>query len=98
MRMIVGLAGLVVCGTALMASCTVLYCPVPSAATVSVVGAAQTRPAPMLKQTSRPNIQLVIVREMILPFMPVCRLWPSRARAAAVGLLRRFDIDVAKRD
>src|SRR5205085_3348257 len=47
---------------------------------------------------SGPNAKLAIVREMIVRSMFVCCLWPSCARAAAVGLLRRFDVDVAERD
>src|ERR687886_865821 len=51
--MTAGLSGVVVCGTALIASCTVLYCPVPSAATTRVVCAARAPPAQTVRQASR---------------------------------------------
>src|ERR1051326_2446070 len=55
MRMTAGLSRVVVCGTALMASWTVLYCPLPSAATTSVVCAARASATQNVRQTSKPT-------------------------------------------
>src|SRR5438105_1989541 len=60
--MTAGLSGVVVCGTALIASCTLLYCPVPSAATTSVVCAARAPPAQTVRQASRPNAERAAAR------------------------------------
>ena len=59
--MIVGLVELVVWGTALIASCTVLNWPLPSAATTSLVYAITRLAAPDARRTRKASTRHIIV-------------------------------------
>src|SRR5437588_3142828 len=62
MRIMTGLSGLPA-GTAMTASCTDLYCALPSAATTSSTGAADATRAPAARQDRRHTAKHVAILE-----------------------------------
>src|SRR5712691_8316344 len=63
--MIAGLSGRVVCGTALTASCTDLNCPLPSAATTSLVCAATLQVAATTQASQLNKIAIACGKDFI---------------------------------